>query len=91
MLKVLETEKNYRCYPTFTNNKNVSKDVFLIAEYSESGYEYTAYICKDGRIYLIGNEAGESPIPINIFKACRITGDTESMIEFRYKQFYDLQ
>jgi hypothetical protein len=91
MLKILESEKNYRCYPSFTSNKNTPKGVFLIGEYSESGFEYTAYICKDGRIYLIGNESGESPIPINIFKACRITGDTESMIEFRYKQFYGLQ
>jgi hypothetical protein len=89
MLKI--QEKIYRCYPLETSNKNVPNGAFLLAQYNEGETTYTAYIEKSGYMFLVGDWVEDKPIPITMSKAGRITGDSESIIEFMYKSYFVLE
>ena len=79
---------NY-CYPTETANRNVSKDVFLVAEVSVMSGEIckTLYIDHAGYCWACTDWAGDRPYPTVMYDLMKATGDAEEMIRFRYQQW----
>lgn len=77
-----------RTYPIETNNSNVPKDCFLLSEWKEGETTYTCYCLENGDIYKVGDWKYDKPIPVTLHNATHLTGDSEQMIEFRYRQFY---
>jgi len=77
-------------YPTVSGNQNVThKKVFLICEtfgLSEESGE-THYIDTAGVMWRQSSERHCKPLPVSLFQVCRITGDTENMIRFRFEQW----
>ena len=79
-----------RTYPITTSNINVPKDVFLLAETSAMSGEVvtTYYATRDLYLYKVGDWKGDKPELVPLSVICRLTGDTERMVEFRIKDFF---
>lgn len=79
-----------RTYPTSTANRNVPKDVYLLAEIEFTSGEIveTAYIDRIGNMWIVCDWVGQKPIPLPMFRACRLTGDTEHMISARWESWF---
>jgi hypothetical protein len=81
-----------RLYPQSVANPYVPKDVFLVADVSLTSGEmhFTYYIDKEGYLFMVCDWIGSKPQQSYMFELTRLTGDTEQMIEFRWKQFAEL-
>jgi len=79
-----------RTYPTSTANRNVPSNVYLLAEVTEGECNYTYYADAEGYMWKVGDWSIDNPRPAYMFEVCRLTGDTERMIEGRVSswQFY---
>lgn len=79
-----------RTFPDGTTNKNVPKDVFLIAETERMSGEIieTYYATEDGKTYGVTDWSGNKPHPAYMNELCRLTGDTEQMLELRYRNYF---
>lgn len=76
-------------YPTETSNRNVPKNVFLVAESVSMSGEIvlTYYIGRDGLFYLVYDWVGDRPHYATMHDLCRVTGDIERMVRLRYEQW----
>jgi len=79
-----------RIYPQETCNRNVPKGAFLIAEVSTMSGEIikTYYATEDGKTYEVTDWSGNKPHPAYMNELCRLTGDTEQMLELRYRNYF---
>lgn len=76
-----------RTYPIDTSNRNVPKNVLLLSEVSYPEENITYYIDTAGWIWKVGDWVTDIPRKTSIREACMVTGDTENMIELRWKQW----
>jgi hypothetical protein len=78
-----------RCYPESTSNRNVPLNVFLVAETEAMSGEVhtTYYIDASGTMLKVSDWTSSKAQPVRMFELCRLTLDTERMIEARYKQW----
>ena len=74
-----------RLYPQNTANQNVPRGSFLIAEVSTMSGEIktTYYADREGNLFSVVDWKGCKPSQVYLFEVCRLTGDTERMIEAR--------
>lgn len=81
-----------KSYPQSTANPNVPRDVYLLAEVSLTSGEVveTAYIDRAGNMWIVCDWSGHKPVSLPMFRACRMTGDTEKMIESRWESWFRL-
>ena len=79
-----------RLYPVSISNSNVPENVYLIADlvYTSGENHDTYYINQYGSIFMVGDWKGDSPFPVSMHRLTEITGDTEQMIESRYKSYF---
>ena len=79
-----------RTYPDGTANRNVPKNVFLIAEAERMSGEIieTYYADPEGNTYKVTDWSGHKPAPAYMNELCKLTGDTEQMIEWRWKDHF---
>ena len=80
-------ENKTTLYPRMTTNRNVPKNVFLVAEKVTMSGEIavTYYIDCDGNIHKVSNWVTNTPQPAYPYELCRITGDTEQTVNNRWK------
>lgn len=79
-----------RLYPQATANRNVPKDVFLIAETSSMSGEIktTYYADSDFFAWKVGDWVGDKPQRAFMSELCRLTGDTVNMVVARVQQYF---
>ncbi len=77
-----------RTYPTSTANQNVPANVYLLAEVTEGECNTTYYATSDGDLFKVGDWSIDKPHPAYLFEVCRLTGDTERMIEGRVSSWF---
>ncbi len=77
-----------RTYPTETSNCNVPANVFLVAEVEQCSGELvtTFYIDRCANIKKVSDWTGNKPQPATMSELCRLTLDSEKMIESRWKR-----
>lgn len=75
-----------RTMPTSTSNRNVPKDVLLMAEEEQTSGEIivTYYIDKGGNMFGVCDWVLSKPYPVSVHKMCCMTGLTEQLIEGIY-------
>ncbi len=75
------------CYPTETSNRNVPKDVFLVAESVSMSGEIvqTYYIDRNGFYHFVYDWVGDRSYYTTMHDLCRATGDIERMVRARYE------
>jgi len=78
-----------KTYPQQTINLNVPDNVYLIAEVNKMSGEITEtyYIDNDGNLLKVGDWSQDKPNPAFLFEICRLTGDTEKMINARWESW----
>ena len=80
-----------RSYPTTTANRNVPKDMFLIAETSTANDEQhtTYYANADGFLWKVCDWVGDKPQRAYMSELYKLTGDTYNMLGARITQHFD--
>ena len=82
-----------RLYPLQVVNRNVPNSCFIVADVSIcSGEQHTTYYIDDqGYMWKVGDWTIDKPHFSSLSQLCRITGDTERMVNFRYEQWKEKQ
>ena len=90
--KIERTNKNVtKIIPESTANLNVPNNVFIVGEniLQSEEIKITFYVDNAGYIWKVGDWITDKPRPSSLHDLYRLTGDTEQIIAFRCRQYFN--